>query len=402
MSAERLCYLDNNATTRIAPEVFAAMEPFLREQWGNPSSSYRFGRAAHDAIEQARGAVGALIGAEAREVVFTSCGTEATNAAIHSALATQPGKRHVVTTRVEHSATLKYCQKLEKQGVEVTWLPVEPDGTLDLGELQTALRDDTAIVSVMLANNETGVLFPVDDIAAVCRAHGVLCHTDAVQTPGKIPLDVRALGVDFASFSAHKLYAPKGVGALYVRRGTRFEPLLVGGSQEAGRRGGTENVPYIAGFGRAAEQAAGGHLAAYQEVKQLRDRLETEILRRIPGTSLNGHRTERLPNTTNIAFDGVEAEGLLLMLDQVGICASGGSACTTGQVTPSHVLTAMGLSAARAKSSVRFSLGIYNTAADLDHALAHLPRIVQRLRDLAPRDEPVRRPAREEAAAAVP
>ncbi|MFN0068309.1 MAG: cysteine desulfurase NifS [Limisphaerales bacterium] len=402
MSAERLCYLDNNATTRVAPEVFAAMEPFLREQWGNPSSAYRFGRAAHDAIEAARAAVGALIGAEAREIVFTSCGTEATNAALHSALATQPGRRHVVTTRVEHSATLKYCQKLEKQGVEVTWLPVEPDGTLDLGELQTALRDDTAIVSVMLANNETGVLFPVDDIAAVCRAHGVLCHTDAVQTPGKIPLDVRALGVDFASFSAHKLYAPKGVGALYVRRGTRFEPLLVGGSQESGRRGGTENVPYIAGFGRAAELAAGGLLAAYQEVKQLRDRLEAGILRRIPGTSLNGHRTERLPNTTNIAFEGVEAEGLLLMLDQVGICASGGSACTTGQVTPSHVLTAMGLSAARAKSSVRFSLGIYNTEADVDHALEQLPRIVQRLRDLAPPDEPVRRPARADAVARSP
>ena len=392
MSAERLCYLDNNATTRIAPEVFAAMEPFLREQWGNPSSAYRFGRAAHDALEQARGAVAALIGAEAREVVFTSCGTEATNAALHSALATQPGKRHVVTTRVEHSATLKHCQKLEQQGVEVTWLPVEPDGTLDLGELQAALRDDTAIVSVMLANNETGVLFPVDDIAAVCRAHGVLCHTDAVQTPGKIPLDVRALGVDFASFSAHKLYAPKGIGALYVRRGTRFEPLLVGGSQEAGRRGGTENVPYIVGFGRAAELAAAGHLAAYQEVGKLRDRLESEILQNVPGASLNGHRTERLPNTTNIAFDGVEAEGLLLMLDQAGICASGGSACTTGQVTPSHVLTAMGLSAARAKGSVRFSLGIYNTGADVDYALEHLPRIVRRLRDLSPADEPVRRP----------
>lgn len=393
MSAERLCYLDNNATTRTAPEVFAAMEPYLREQWGNPSSAYRLGRRAHDAVEAARAAVAALIGGEAREIVFTSCGTEATNAAIHSALATQPGKRHVVTTRVEHSATLKHCQKLEKLGVEVTWLPVEPDGTLDLGELQAALRDDTALVSVMLANNETGVLFPVGDIAAVCRAHGVLCHTDAVQTPGKIPLDVRALGVDFASFSAHKLYAPKGVGALYVRRGTRFEPLLVGGSQEAGRRGGTENVPHIVGFGRAAELAAAGHLAAYQEVKRLRDRLEAGLLRRIPGASLNGHRTERLPNTTNIAFDGLEAEGLLLMLDQVGICASGGSACTTGQVTPSHVLTAMGLSAARARSSVRLSLGIYNTEADVDYALEHLPRIVARLRDLAPGGEPVRRPA---------
>ncbi len=384
MTQPAICYFDNNATTRVAPEVVDAMLPFLREHWGNPSSTYLFGRQVGEHLDQARVRVAALINAEPREIVFTSCGTESNNSAIHSALATQPEKCHVLTTAVEHSANMKFCDLLQRRGCTVTFLPVTPDGALDLQLLEQSMRPDTAIVSVMWANNETGVLLPVREIAAICRRKGVLFHTDAVQTPGKLKIDVRELDADFLSLSAHKLHAPKGIGLLYVKRRVKYQPYIVGGGQERGRRGGTENVANIVAFGRAAELALASLDDENTRVRALRDRLEDAILGAIPGTARNGAKEPRLPNTTNVAFDGVEAEGILMLLDQAGICASSGSACTTGSLDPSHVLTAMGCSADRARSSIRFSLGIYNTAADVDYLLQHLPGIIAKLRASAP------------------
>jgi cysteine desulfurase len=384
MTKPAIYYFDNNATTRVAPEVVDAMIPFLREQWGNPSSTYAFGRQVGEHLDQARAKVAALINAEPREIIFTSCGTESNNSAIHGALATQPDKRHVLTTAVEHSANTKFCALLQKRGYTVTFLPVAPDGALDLQQLEASIRPDTAIVSVMWANNETGVLFPVREIAAICRRKGTLFHTDAVQTPGKLKIDVRELDVDFLSLSAHKLHAPKGIGLLYVRRRVKYQPYIVGGGQERGRRGGTENVASIVGFGRAAELAMASLPDEHTRVRALRDRLEDGILAAIPGTSRNGAKEPRLPNTSNLAFEGVEAEGILMLLDQAGICASSGSACTTGSLDPSHVLTAMGFSVARARSSIRFSLGIYNTEAEVDYVLEHLLGIIAKLRANSP------------------
>ncbi|MEI7935642.1 MAG: cysteine desulfurase NifS [Verrucomicrobiota bacterium] len=384
MSQPPIYYFDNNATTRVAPEVVDAMMPFLREQWGNPSSTYAFGRQVGEAVDRARGQVAALINVEPREVIFTSCGTESNNSAIHSALVTQPEKRHVLTTAVEHSANTKFCALLQKRGYAVTFLPVAADGTLDLELLETSILPDTAIVSVMWANNETGVLFPVREAAAICHRKGVLFHTDAVQTPGKLKIDVRELDADCLSLSAHKLHAPKGVGLLYVKRRVKYQPLIVGGGQERGRRGGTENVANIVAFGRAAELAMASLDDENTRVRALRDKLENGILTGIPGTSRNGAQEPRLPNTSNIAFGGVEAEGILMLLDQAGICASSGSACTTGSLDPSHVLTAMGCSVARARSSIRFSLGIYNTEAEVDYVMQYLPGIIAKLRASAP------------------
>jgi len=384
MSRPPIYYFDNNATTRVAPEVVDAMIPFLREYWGNPSSTYVFGRQVGEHVDQARAKVAALINAEPREIVFTSCGTESNNSAIQSALVTQPEKRHVLTTAVEHSANIKFCDLLQKRGYTVTFLPVAPDGALDLQVVEKSIRPDTAIVSVMWANNETGILFPVREIAAICRRRGVLCHTDAVQTPGKLKIDVRELDVDFLSLSAHKLHAPKGIGLLYVKRRVAYQPYVVGGGQERGRRGGTENVASIVAFGRAAELAIASLSDENTRVRGLRDRLEDGILGAIPGTSRNGAREPRLPNTSNLAFEGVEAEGILMLLDQAGICASSGSACTTGSLDPSHVLTAMGCSAARARSSIRFSLGIYNTEDEVEYVLKHLPGIIAKLRAGSP------------------
>lgn len=384
MSRDRVYYFDNNATTRVAPEVADAMIPVLREGWANPSSAYRMAREIHQAVEEARARVASLIRADVKEVVFTSCGTESNNTAIHSALVKQPGKRHVVTTAVEHSANINYGQFLQRQGYEVTFLPVESDGSLDIHLLEKSIRPDTAIVSVMWANNETGVIFPVEEIAALCRSKDVLCHSDAVQAPGKLKIDVKSAGVDFLSLSAHKLYAPKGIGLLYVKRRTPFQPYVIGGHQERGRRGGTENVPHIIGFGRAAELAMDRGFDDYQRVRKLRDRMERAILETIPNTHVNGDRENRLLNTSSIAFEFVEAEAILMLLDQAGICASSGSACTTGSLDPSHVLMAMGLNPMRARGCVRFSLGIYNTDEDVDYLLQHLPRIIQKLRDISP------------------
>lgn len=384
MSQRKFYYFDNNATTRVAPEVVAAMLPFLSDYWGNPSSAYAFGNQVYEHVEKARAQVAALIHADPKEVTFTSCGTESNNAAIHSALATHPGKKHIITTAVEHSANINFGQYLQKHGHEVTYLPVESDGSLDLHLLDKSIRPDTAVVSVMWANNETGVIFPIEEIAAICRSKGVICHTDAVQTPGKLPIDVKALGVDFLSLSAHKLHAPKGVGMLYVKKRTKFQPYIIGGHQERGRRGGTENVAGIVAFGKAAELAMAKLEDENTRMRALRDRLEQTILTTIPNTIRNGAKEPRLPNTTNIAFEFVEAEAVLLLLDQAGICASSGSACTTGSLDPSHVLTAMGLSPMRARGCVRFSLGIYNTNEEVDYLLKHLPPVIAKLRSISP------------------
>jgi len=383
MSPKKVFYFDNNATTRVAPEVVTAMMPFLSELWANPSSAYSFGAQVHGHVEKARETVAALINADPKEVTFTSCGTESNNSAIHSALVTS-GKRHVVTTAVEHSANMNFGAYLEKRGFEVTYLPVESDGSLDLHLLERSIRPDTAVVSVMMANNETGVLFPIEEIAALCRSKGVLCHTDAVQVPGKLKIDVRQLGVDFLSLSAHKLHAPKGIGMLYVKRRTKFQPYVIGGHQERGRRGGTESVANIVAFGRAAELAMASIDDENTRIRGLRDRFENHVLTRIPNTVRNGNRNLRLPNTSNIAFDFIEAEAVLLLLDQAGICASSGSACTTGSLDPSHVLMAMGLPPMRARGSVRFSFGIYNTEEDVDHLIEKLTPIVHRLREISP------------------
>src|SRR5258706_11795407 len=308
MSQQPVYYFDNNATTRVAPEVVDAMLPFLKEYWGNPSSAYGFGHQVARHIEDAREKVAALIGADPREIIFTSCGTESNNSAIQSALLTHPTKRHVVTTAVEHSANTKFGDYLEKHGYEVTYLPVEPDGTLDLHLLDQAIRLDTAVVSTMWANNETGVIFPLEEIAAICRSKGVVCHTDAVQAAGKVPIDVHALGIDMLSLSAHKLHAPKGIGLLYVKRRTKYHPYVIGGSQERGRRGGTENVANIVAFGRAAELALANINEEDTRVRGLRDRLETGIFSQIKGAARNGAKEPRLPNTTNISFERIQAE----------------------------------------------------------------------------------------------
>jgi cysteine desulfurase len=388
MSKPPVYYFDNNATTRVAPEVVEAMLPFLREYWGNPSSGYQFGHQVAAHVEEARQKVAALIDADPREIVFTSCGTESNNSAIHSALVTHPDKKHILTTAVEHSANIKFGDFLQQHGYEVTYLPVESDGSLDLHVLEKSIRPDTAIVSVMLANNETGVIFPVEEIAAICRSKGVLFHSDAVQASGKLKIDAQEFGADFLSLSAHKLYAPKGIGLLYVKKRTRYHPYVIGGSQERGRRGGTENVANIVAFGRAAELAVASLKDENTRVRALRDKLENGVLRSIPGTMRNGAKEPRLPNTSNIAFEGAEAEGILLLLDQLGICVSSGSACTTGSLDPSHVLLAMGCSTARARGSIRFSLGIYNTEAEVDFVLKHLPGIIEKLRANAPVESP--------------
>lgn len=384
MSQRRTYYFDNNATTRIAPEVLEAMLPFLREWWGNPSSAYQFGKQVAEHLEEARAKVAALIHADPREIIFTSCGTESNNSAIESALATQPGKRHVLTTAVEHPAIINHCEALQKRGCQVTFLPVDADGSLDLHLLDQSIRPDTAIVSVMWANNETGVIFPVEEIAAICSSRHVLFHTDATQVPGKLKIDAHGTGVDFLTLSAHKLHAPKGIGLLYVKRRVKYQPYVVGGHQERGKRGGTENTASIVGFGRAAELVLAHLDDENTRVRALRDRLENGILSGIPNTIRTGAKEPRLPNTSNISFEGVEAEAILHQLDPLGICVSSGSACTTGSLEPSHVLTAMGMKLARARGCIRFSLGIYNTDKEVDYLLQHLPKVIGKLREESP------------------
>lgn len=379
------CYVDNNATTRIAPEVIDAMLPFMKEMWGNPSSMHTFGGQVGKHIVAARERVAQLIGAKrSDEIIFTSCGTEADNTAIRSALKTQPDKRHIITTSVEHPAVLTLCQQLEKEGYEVTYLSVNGQGRLNPDELRSNLTDDTAIVSVMWANNETGTIFPIEDIARMTSDRGILLHVDAVQAAGKLPIDLGSTPIDFLALSGHKLHAPKGVGMLYVRRGTPFQPLIIGGHQERGRRGGTENVASIVGFGIAAELALKDLKSEPVRLAQLRDTLSRGILERVPRCSVNGDVEHRLPNTANISFESIEGEAILLMLNEYGICASSGSACTSGSLEPSHVLLAMGVPHERAHGSIRFSLSRYNTREEIDYILEKLPPVIKRLRALSP------------------
>lgn len=378
--SNELIYLDNNATTQLDPAVVEEMMPFLTTNYGNPSSGYRFGRKVNDAMELSRERVADILGCEPNEIVFTSCGTESTNAAIASALQMDRDRQHIVTTRVEHSATLKTCESLARKGHPVTWLGVNADGQIDLDELDRSITDETALVSIMWANNETGVMFPIERIAEIVRAKGAVFHTDAVQTIGKAPVQLRDLPVQFLSLSGHKLHAPKGVGVLYVNRRTKFYPFLTGGGQEGGRRAGTENVASIVALGKACEIAAQNLEHEGTVVKGMRDRFESQVLERIPGVQVNGDRLNRLPNTTSLAFNGLESEAMLILLDQHGLCCSAGSACTTGQHTPSHVLRAMGFDDTRARSSLRFSFGRFNTAAEVDRALDLLETVAEKVR----------------------
>jgi len=381
LRGDPILYFDNNATTRVDPLVLEAMLPFLTELYGNPSSGCRLGKLAANAVERAREQVAALLGCEPREIVFTSGGTESINAALASALQMNPDRRHIVTTAVEHSATLKPCEALKKQGYEITHLGVDGLGLLDMIDFKHIIRPDTALVAVMAANNETGVLFPIRELAAIAHAQGVFFHTDAVQAVGKIPIRIAETQIAYMSVSSHKIHGPKGVGALYINRRTAFHPLLLGGGQENGRRAGTENVAGIVGLGKAAELAAQNLEREATEVKALRDAFENGVLERIPGVQVNGDRIARLPNTSNLAFEGVEAESALLLLERAKICASAGSACMSGSLHPSHVLRAMGFSNKRARGSLRFSFSRFNTAEEIEKVLELLPAIIAKLRN---------------------
>jgi len=375
-------YFDNNATTRLCAEALEAMQPFLTEHYGNPSSIHSFGSQVGRNIQQAREQVAALLGAsDPIEIVFTSCGTEGDNAAIRGLLESRPGKNHIVTTQVEHPAILGLCQHLEKKGYRVTWLSVNSDGMLDLGELRDSLSDDTALVSIMTANNETGVIFPVDEVGEMVRAKGIPFHVDAVQAAGKIPLNLKKSPIDLLTISGHKFHGPKGIGALYVRRGITFRPFIIGGHQERNRRSGTENVTGIVGMGKAAELALRDLGKEQARIRCLRDRLEKSLL--AAGCRVNGHREKRLPNTLNVSFEFLEGEAILVLLDEYGICASTGSACTAGSVEPSHVLRAMRVPSNWLQGAVRFSLSHYSTEEEIDFVNEKMPGIVQRLQGLS-------------------
>jgi cysteine desulfurase len=375
-----MIYLDYNATTPIAPEVLEAMMPYLKTEWGNPSSSYKFGSKLKTVIEGAREQVADLIGAQPREVIFTCCATESNNAAIHASLKANPKKRHIVTSAVEHSSVLNYCMALENENYRVTYLPVDREGLLKLADLENAVTDDTAVVSLMWANNETGVLFPVERIAEICKARGVLFHCDAVQAAGKIEIDVRKVQADYLSLTGHKFHAPKGIGALYIRRKSPFSPYLHGGHQERSLRGGTENVALIVGMGKATELAR-KHLPDYDKtVRPLRNALEEGILSLIPNTELNGNKTQRLANTTNITFHGIESEALLILLDKDGVCASSGSACLADSDEPSHVIKAMKPKSSASQQMIRFSFNDETTASDIEKTVKAVRRATEMLR----------------------
>ncbi len=377
-------YMDNNATTQVAPEVLEAMLPYFSQLYGNPSSMHSFGGQVMKEVRKARERMAALLGASPDEIMFTSCGTESDNAAVRSALSSYPEKKHIVTSRVEHPAIRALCAHLATRGYRVTELPVDGEGRLDMEQYRKALTPDTAIVSLMWANNETGVIFPIEKAAEMAKERGILFHTDAVQAVGKIPINLSKTRIDMLSLSGHKLHAPKGIGVLYVRKGTKFSPFMIGGHQERGRRGGTEATPSIIGLGIAAELAAQKMEFENAFVKRLRDKLEGEILKTVPNTKVNGDRVNRLPNTTSISFEFVEGEGILLMMDEFGICASSGSACTSGSLQPSHVLRAMGVPFTMAHGSIRFSLSVYNTEEEVDFVLEKIPPIIETLRSMSP------------------
>ncbi len=377
-----MIYFDNNATTQVDPDVLQLMLPYLQNQYGNPSSAYSFGKYAAKAVDTARQQVAALLRCEPSEVIFTSCGTESDNSAIQSALLLDPDRKHLVTSKVEHSAIINHAEALARRGYEVTWLDVDANGLIDLDVLEQAIREDTAIVSLMWANNETGTLFPIEAASEICRSKGTLFHTDAVQAVGKIDIDLQHLPVNFLSLSGHKLHAPKGVAALYVNRRTRFNPYLIGGGQEKKRRGGTENTASIVALGKAAELALSALPEENSRVKALRDRFEQGLLEMVPSVHVNGHRVQRLPNTSSLAIEGIDSEGMLMLLDQRGICCSAGSACTAGSLEPSHVLKAMGYSNERARGSLRFSFSRFNSESEVTQALQIIPAAVEKLRSM--------------------
>ncbi|MBF0344479.1 MAG: cysteine desulfurase NifS [Nitrospirae bacterium] len=377
-------YLDNNATTAVAQEVFEEMAPYLRELYGNPSSVYSLGAQVRSKIEEARVKVAALIGAEADEIVFTSCGTEGNNTAILSALKTNRQKNHIVTTKVEHPAVLNLCKLKESEGYRITYLPVDNDGHLDMNDLKDALDDSVAVVSIMFANNETGILFPIQEIGQLLKERNILFHTDAVQAAGKIPINVRTLSIDMLSISGHKLHAPKGIGVLYVRRGVPYHPLLIGGHQENGRRAGTENTASIIGLGKACELAKNNLNSEIAYISGLRDKLQGAILEKCTDSKLNGAKDYRLPNTLNISFQYIDGEAVLMLLNQHGVCASSGSACSSGSSDASHVLMAMSVPPEVIRGSVRFSFSRYNTEAEVNKVIEVLPGIINYLRDISP------------------
>ena len=381
----KVIYVDNNATTMVAPEVLDAMMPYFSTNYGNPSSMHSFGGNVAGAIETARENVANLIGAAPEEIVFTSCGTESDGTAIRAAIESYPDKKHLVTSRVEHPAVKNLYESLSKKGYRTTFVPVDHSGNLDIDYLYDSLSDDTAIVSLMWGNNETGVIFPIEEISKKVKSRGIIFHTDAVQAVGKIPIKVGETGVDMLSLSGHKFHSPKGIGALYIRKGTKFSPFMIGGHQEKGRRGGTENTASIIGLGKAAELAA-AHLAenGYERISRLRDRLEQTLLEKVSNALINGEPANRLPNTTSVAFEYVEGEAILLMMNEYGICASSGSACTSGSLEPSHVLRSMGVPFTAAHGSIRFSLSRYNTEDEMDVILEKLPPVIERLRELSP------------------
>ena len=400
IASDEIIYLDNNATTQLDPVVIEEMLPFLTRFYGNPSSGHKFGAQVRKAIDRAREGVASLLDCEPAEIVFTSGGTESNNAAINSALQIDPARKHIVTTAVEHSAVLRHCQRLARSGCDVTFLAIDEEGHVDLAELEQSIRSDTAIVSVMWANNETGVTFPVEQIAALCRDKGVLFHTDAIQAVAKVPIRLRNSGISFLSLSGHKFHGPKGIGALYVNRDVRFQPSIVGGGQEDGRRAGTENVASIVGLGKAAERAAES-LPEKTRVRTMRDRFENEILRLVNGATINGDRAQRLPNTCSISFPGIEASSALTLLDENRVCCSAGSACRTGSVDGSHVLRAMKLNADRVRGSLRFSFGRFNSDSDVEKACRIVPDVIGKLRGLpsfgvARRDRPRSQPQKME------
>lgn len=391
MNENKVIYLDNNATTAVAPEVFEAMRPFFCERYGNPSSIHHFGGSVAPEIENARRQVAELLGAgfrdregNASEIIFTSCGTEGDNAALNAGVAARPGRRKVITTAVEHPGVHAYCRELSRRGCEIVTLPVDGRGRLDLADLERTVDENTAIVSIMWANNETGTIFPVEEAARIAHSKGALFHTDAVQAAGKVPINLDDSEIDFLSISGHKLHAPKGVGVLYIRRGTRFKPFLFGGHQEKARRGGTENVASIIGLGKACEMARLNLDAERVQLAGLRDRLERGILEQIPEVRINGDLENRLPNTSSVSFEYIEGESILMLLDRLNICASSGSACTTGSLEPSHVMRAMGLPYTAAHGTIRFSLSKYNTAEEIDFVVESLPPIIARLREISP------------------
>ena len=377
-------YFDNNATTKVADEVFEEIKPYFCDLYGNPSSMHTFGGQVGIKIREAREKSAALLGCDPSEIIFTGCGTESDNTAIKGTLVAHPNKRKVITTRVEHPAVLSVCRDLENQGYNVVELSVDKKGRLDPAELESNLDDNTVIVTIMFANNETGVVFPVEKIAEMVKSKGIIFHTDAVQAVGKIPINLSKSNIDLLSLSGHKLHAPKGVGILYVRKGTRLAPFMLGGHQEGGRRAGTENVPGIIGLGKACELAMQKFDQENKKVKSLRDKLEKGILAKCSDCMVNGDTESRLPNTTNISFELIEGEAILLMLDRFGICASSGSACTSGSLEPSHVLRAMGVPFTAAHGSIRFSLSRYNTEEEVDYTVEKIPPIIARLRELSP------------------